>query len=70
MIIRFSAEQEARLLKAAGEWLAAEVEADCLPSGYVLEIWVGGPEGANAEVVGLERLDLGEVKLEWDPVAH
>lgn len=63
MQITLSAEQTARLLEWAGKTTAAEVEADCEPSGYMLEVAIGGfPSWAEA-VGGGGRIDLGDVDV-------
>lgn len=63
MQITLSAEQTARLLEWAGKATQVEVEADCEPSGYTLEIAMGGFP-AWAEAVGIGgRIDLGDVDV-------
>lgn len=64
MRIELSPEQTHRLLEWAGEHLNAEIDADCEPSGYVLEISIGAglPPSAEANYGG-SRIDLDDVKL-------
>jgi len=67
MKITLTAEQQKMLLDWARVTTAAEVEADCEPSGYTLEINVS-PYEVNVEAVcGSRRLDLGEAQLELSP---
>jgi hypothetical protein len=67
MKITLNAEQQEKLLDWARVNTAAEIEADCEPSGYTLEINVS-PYEVNVEAVcGSRRLDLGEAKLERSP---
>lgn len=62
--IRLSPEQTRRLHEWAAARTAAEVEADCEPSGFRLDIAIGGGIPAFAEAVGGGgRLDLGEVDV-------
>ena len=64
MQIQLNAEQTERLLDWSGKAGAAEVEADCEPSGYQLEIsvWSGC---SWVEAVGHGgRLDLGDVTVD------
>jgi hypothetical protein len=57
--------QTSRLLKAAGEWTKAEIDADCESSGYSLIVTVCGPYGCCAAAqIGGDRLELGEVSFE------
>ncbi len=63
MQITLNAEQTARLLEWAGKATEAEVEADCEPSGYMLEVAAGGaPSWAEAVGAG-GRIDLGDVDV-------
>ena len=63
MQITLNAEQTARLLEWAGKATEAEVEADCEPSGYMLEVAAGGaPSWAEAVGTG-GRIDLGDVDV-------
>lgn len=63
MQITLDAEQTARLLEWAGKGTQMEVDADCEPSGYTLEIAIGCFP-AWAEAVGIGgRIDLGEIKV-------
>lgn len=63
MQITLGTEQTARLLEWAGKGTAMEVEADCEPSGYTLEIAIGCFP-ARAEAVGIGgRIDLGEIEV-------
>lgn len=64
MQITLSVEQTENLLEAAGKWVEAEVNADCEPSGYGLEISItSGARWAEA-VIGGQRIDLGDVSVE------
>ena len=60
-----SQERTQRLLEWAGALTQAEVDADCLPSGYELVISIGGPFGCDAEArkSGV-HLALGEISCE------
>ena len=63
MQITLSVEQTEKLFEAAGEFAAAEVDADCEPSGYGLEISIfSGVHWAEA-VIGGKRIDLGDVSV-------
>lgn len=64
MQITLSAGQTARLLDAAGTHTAAEVDADCEPSGYVLEIAITSVERWAEAIIGGQRLDLGDVNVQ------
>jgi hypothetical protein len=65
MHIRLSREQTHRLLVWAGSTLEAEVNADCEPSGYYLEIGVGAGYPHSIEAIsGAGRLDLGDIHLD------
>lgn len=67
MIIRLSLAQERKLLEWSGRHTEAEVNADCLPSGYVLEISITGPFGEYAQArAGSRVLDLGPVEVELE----
>lgn len=62
--IRLSPEQTRRLHEWAAARTVAEIEADCEPSGFRLDIAIGSGVPAFAEVVGGgHRLDLGEVEV-------
>lgn len=63
MQITLSAEQTARLLAWAGKTTQAEVEADCEPTGYTLEVAVGGFPSWVEAVGGSGRIDLGDVDV-------
>lgn len=61
MQITLDAEQTARLLEWAGKATHAEVDADCEPSGYTLDIAIGSfPPYAEAQGIA-GRIELGEV---------
>lgn len=69
MHIRLSRQQTQRLLKWAGRSTEDEVEADCEPSGYYLEINVGAGYPSTIEAIsGSERLDLGDVDVSMNYV--
>jgi hypothetical protein len=62
--ITLAEDQQQMLMDWSAENTAAEVEAECEPSGYRLEIHVS-PYGVRAEAIfGARRLELGEVQLE------
>lgn len=64
MKIELSRHQQDTLLSIARRCTMDEVEADCEPSGYVLEIHVGGAMEPEAVVkVGDRRFPLGPVEL-------
>ena len=63
MQITLNAEQTARLLEWAGKTTEAEVEADCEPSGYMLEVAIGGVPSWAEAVGGGGRIDLGDVDV-------
>lgn len=64
MQITLGEEQTRKLLDWAAQSTKAELEADCEPSGYTLEISVyPGARAYWAEAVGLGRIDLGDVSL-------
>jgi len=66
MQITLSVEQTRKLLDWAREATGRELEADCLPSGYTLEISVApGEREYWIEAVGLGRIDLGNVTLDF-----
>lgn len=61
MQITLDAEQTARLLEWAGKGTHMEVDADCEPSGYTLEIAIGSfPTHAEAQGIA-GRIELGDV---------
>lgn len=63
MQITLDAEQTARLLEWAGKGTQMEFDADCEPSGYILEIAIGSfPPHAEAQGIA-GRIDLGEVDV-------
>lgn len=64
MQITLSTEQTATVLEAAGKWVEAEVNADCEPSGYGLEISITAAARWAEAVIGGERIDLGDVSVE------
>lgn len=64
MQITLSTEQTAKVLEAAGKWVEAEVNADCEPSGYGLEISITAAAHWAEAVIGGERIDLGDVSVE------
>ncbi len=63
MQITLNAEQTARLLEWAGKATEAEVEADCEPSGYMLEVAIGGAPSWVEAVGAGGRIDLGDVDV-------
>ncbi len=64
MKIELSKQQVDELLTNVRRHTLAEVDADCEPSGYVLEIHVGGAMEPEAVVkVGDRRFPLGPVEL-------
>ena len=64
MKIELSKQQVDELLSNVRRCTLAEVDADCEPSGYVLEIHVGGAMEPEAVVkVGDRRFPLGPVEL-------
>lgn len=64
MLIKLSAKQEAALLAWITPITKAEVDAECEPSGYYLEIEIGGPFGASAcASSGNAKHDIGEVEV-------
>lgn len=68
MRITLTVEQQDVLLAWAGENTAAEVTADCEPSGYSLVISICPPFGYSVEAVfGARRLDLGLAEVELTP---
>jgi hypothetical protein len=63
MQIRLTARQEAAVLAWAGEIAAAEVAADCEPSGYEIVVAIS-PYGTSATATaGSRSLDLGDVEV-------
>jgi hypothetical protein len=67
MLIRFSREQELRLLEWAAAIGQAHVSAECEPPGYNLIVAVTGAFGASARAeCGSASIDLGEVNVELD----
>ena len=71
MLIRFTREQQDRLLEWAGAFTSSELEADVEPSGYRILIEVAPPEGVSAiACTGDSLLELGEVVIEFDQTAH
>ena len=67
MQITLNAEQTARLLEWAGKATEAEVEADCEPSGYMLEVAAGGAP-SWAEAVGAGGVRDGWPEAQHDPL--
>jgi len=67
MLIRLSRSQEEALLRKASEHSRAESDADCEPSGYILEVHVGGSVEPEADVrFGNQRFHLGPVVIDRD----
>lgn len=67
MLIRLSRSQEEALLRKASEQSCAESDADCEPSGYVLEVHVGSGFEPEADVrFGSQRFRLGPVVIDWE----
>lgn len=64
MRISFTPDQTSQLLAWAHKGARAEVDVDCEPSGYVLQIEIGSIELNAVAVRGNERLDLGEVDVD------
>ena len=70
MLIRFTREQQDRLLEWAGAFTSSELEADVEPSGYRILIEVAPPEGVSAIACrGVSLRGLGGVVSEWDQPA-
>lgn len=62
--VRLSLEQTRRLHEWAMAWTAHEVEAGCEPSGFRLDITMGGGIPPIAEAIGVGGcLELGEVDV-------
>ncbi len=64
MQITLSVEQTQTLLEAAGKVTEAEVNADCEPSGYGLEISITAAADWAEAVIGGKRIGLGDVSVE------
>lgn len=64
MKFTLTAEQQQILLDWCGENMAADLAAECEPSGYRLEIEVMQLEVSVEAVYGSRRLDLGNAELE------
>lgn len=62
MSIHLSPEQTGRLLDWARGGISVELDDDCEPSGYTLEVTVT-PGKKWVEAVGYGRIDLGDVKV-------
>jgi hypothetical protein len=63
--IKLTVEQTDRLLAWAGAHTRAELDADCEPSGYFLEIAVALSYGCSATARNsADRLDLGDVDFD------
>ena len=64
MRISLTPEQTAQLLTWARGNTRAEVDADCEPGGYVIQIKIGGFVNSADAVRGNERLDLGDIDVD------
>lgn len=64
MQIAFSTEQTAKVLEAARKWVEAEVNADCEPSGYGLDISITAAAHWAEAIIGWQRIDLADVPVE------
>ena len=65
MCVSLTPEQTARLLAWAHKSTCAEVEANCEPGGYIIQIEIGGYVNCGTAVRGNERLDLGDVTVDF-----
>lgn len=64
MQITLSDEQTERLLLEARRFTTAEVDADCEPSGYTLEISMTAIDCWAEAIIGSRRIDLGKVNVQ------
>lgn len=65
MHISLTPEQTAQLLTWARGNTRAEVDADCEPGGYLIQIEIGGVLNAAVAVRGGEQVDLGDVDVDF-----
>lgn len=63
--VSLTPEQTAQLLTWARRGTLAEVDAECEPGGYVIQIEIGGFANCATAVRGHERLDLGDVDIDF-----